>query len=96
MSCVAVATGQMVEHQRSATSENTCLLQDTHRTKFHKSMDFGKFYQTSYLDRNGNTIAKGSQSSPNLHPVANFHRPGESLVSRTDAGHVLCCQDAVP
>ncbi|KAF6041415.1 ABLIM3 [Bugula neritina] len=39
------------------------------------SMDFGKFYQTSYLDMNGNIVKKSSQSSPNLQPLSRFHRP---------------------
>ena len=46
-----------------------------------KTMNFGKFYQTSYLDMNGNVIKKGSVSSPNLQPPASFHRPGESASS---------------
>ena len=54
----------------------------------HKSMEFGKFYQTSYLDMNGNVIKKGSLSSPNLRPPVGFHRPGKSFANNWNAG--LC------
>lgn len=59
----------------------------------HKSMDFGKFYQTSYLDMNGNVIKKGSISSPNLKSPAGFHRPGESGLMPKVVVTSLACPD---
>lgn len=66
----------------SQVPENgVCTLQGTSPSPSrHKSMEFGKFYQTSYLDMNGNVIKKGSLSSPNLRPPVGFHRPGELLI----------------
>lgn len=54
-------------------------------------MDFGKFYQTSYLDMNGNIVKKSSQSSPNLQPLSRFHRPGEAYTY--SAGCLVCIVD---
>lgn len=61
----------------TATANGACL-QGSHPSHRHKTMDFGKFYKTSYLDMNGNVIKKGSLSSPNLQPASGFHRPGKS------------------
>ncbi|XP_067947482.1 uncharacterized protein [Watersipora subatra] len=49
------------------------------------NMNFGKFYQTSYLDKNGNIVKKGSVSTPNLQPPASFHRPDNFSYAKSSA-----------